>query len=174
MSKIRELLSSLSKDPRIKGLLKAVKEPENAEEAADEYASIAEKLGVSLPKEEVLTFLKDEEEKTRSQTEKADEAVKLSTEDLNQVAGGASGYVKDHPECDTTYTDHEWCWASDFCSVIINYYDAPDGSLNNLPDNCANNSYGDKMNEEIFTPDPEDDFYPTGDGSVQVWCTGLQ
>ena len=171
MIKIKECLMALRKNPRLAELLKGAKEPENAEEAADQYASAAEKLGVSLSKEEVLTFLKDEEEQVRSKTEKAVDMVKLSAEQLDHVAGGDGGYVKDHPECDTTYSDHEWCWFSDNCSVIISYYDDSTKENQFVEGDCDQNMFGDKLHEDILTPDG--DFFPTGNGEIQIWCKSL-
>ena len=167
MSKIKECLSALRKDPRIRELLKGAKEPANAEEAADQYTAAAEKLGVSLPREEVLTFLKEEEEKVRSQTEKAADTVALSAEDLNQVAGG---YVKDHNECDTTYADSEWCWISDNCAVAVRYYDDSTKENQYVEGDCANNMFGDRVEEMFMTAD---EGYDPTKGEFQMWCKNL-
>ena len=46
----------------------------------------------------------------------------LDDEALDAVAGGTE-YEKQNAACDTTYDKGEWCWFSDSCSVVINYYD---------------------------------------------------
>ena len=172
MNEVRECLTALGKDPRAKELLKGLRGSVNAESAAKQYAEIAEKLGFSLPEEKILAFLKEEQELVRSRTEKAAEQVEktaLSEEALEEVAGGDGGYVKDHPECDTTFSDNEWCWISDNCSLVITYYNEPKGNMR-LTDPCDNNAYGDKMHEEIWTPDPDDNFEPTKGSGYFVWC----
>ena len=124
MNEVREFLTALGKDPRAKELLKGKKEPANTEEAAEQYLSIAEKLGYKVTKEDILVFLNKQEQFLREKAEKAESAVKtaLDEEALDLVAGGTG----DNPGCAETFSPGEWCWITDSCSTIINGYSGSD------------------------------------------------
>ena len=172
MDEIRECLLALGKDPEARKLLLEMKEPGNTnmEEMAGLYAAIAEKRGVSLSKDQVLQFLKEEQERVRKLTEKAEEQIgkmPLAEESLDHVAGGAGG---DHNECESTFVDNEWCWISDACSLIISSYDKPSGAAPFADDAvCANNMFGTTLYETNWTQD--DEFSPSK-GSYWVLCVG--
>jgi hypothetical protein len=99
-------------------MMKAAKEPPNMEEAAAQYAEIAEKAGISVTKEAIQELLEEKEKVQQAATAKAESAVKeaLDPEDLDQVAGG-----KD-PRCADSFNRGEWCWFTDSCSYVINSY----------------------------------------------------
>ena len=120
MSEVKDFLKALNENPKAKELIKAAKEPANAEEAAALYADIAEKAGIAVSKETIAAFLKGKEENQQQATAKAEGAVKaaLNEDDLENVAGGG----KDE-RCDSTFDRGEWCWFSDSCSYVISYYD---------------------------------------------------
>ena len=97
MNEADVFLKALRTDPKAKELLKESGEPANAEEAAEQYAAIAEKLGFDVKKENILRFLNAKEKLHQAQTMNAESAVKeaLDEEALDSVAGGAG----DNPEC---------------------------------------------------------------------------
>ena len=125
MNEVKELLEKLKKDPKAIELLKAAKEPATIEEAADLYVSIGNQLGINVTRAAVLAYLKGRQVLQQKLTENAEKSVKeaLGDEALEAVAGGGE------LACESTY-DHngEWCWASDSCSLVINYYDKPEGN----------------------------------------------
>lgn len=156
MNEIKAFFKALRDDPKAKALLKEMKEPAEAEEAAAAYSAIAEKLGLSLPEDQLRAFLSSRESRCRELAEQAEKKA-LDEEAMDQVAGGA-----DHNECDTTFTDNEWCWFSDYCSVVINGYDAPSGAQNIMnEENCEGNRYGTEQEEFFYTPVDDDDSAPT-------------
>ena len=118
MSEMKDFLTALVKNPEAKKLLKGLKEPSGAEEAAAQYAAIAEKLGYNLSGEELFQALEAEERLQKANTGKAQGAVKeaLDEADLNAVAGGQK---LDDEICDSTAEIGEWCWFSDYCSWLI-------------------------------------------------------
>ena len=120
MNEVKDFLKALNENPKAKELIKAAKEPANAEEAAALYADIAEKAGIAVSKETIAAFLKGKEENQQQATAKAEGAVKaaLNEDDLENVSGGG----KDE-RCDSTFDWGEWCWFSDSCSYVISYYD---------------------------------------------------
>ena len=122
MGKIDEFWKALTSEEG-KELLNNAKAPENEEETAELYSSIAEKLGVKAPKGDVLNLLKAKEKVQQSLTEKAAGLVKKALDDdqLTGVAGGAELEGK-QATCESTFIPGEWCWASDSCSVIITDY----------------------------------------------------
>ena len=125
MNELKELLAKLKKDPKAIELLKAAKEPATIDEAADLYVSIGNQLGIKVSREAVLAYMKSRQALQQKVTENAEKNVKkaLDEEDLDAVAGGGE------LACASTY-DHsgEWCWVSDSCSMVINYYDTPTGT----------------------------------------------
>lgn len=115
---IKEFLKTLTTDPKAIELLKASKEPADDKEAINQYAEIAKKLGLDVSLKDLEAFLNAKEKLQQKLTEKADSAVKeaLDEKSLENVAGGING------ECADTYTYGEWCWFTDACSVMINFY----------------------------------------------------
>ena len=127
MNETKEFLVALGKDPQAKKLLKEMKKTANAEETAEQYLSIAEKLGYSVTKESLLGYLKDKEKIIREKTAKAESAVKeaLDDETLETVAGGAADPA--NPGCVSTFVPGEWCWVMDSCwALIISDYTGDD------------------------------------------------
>lgn len=120
MSEVKDFLKALNENPKAKELIKAAKEPANADEAAALYADIAEKAGICVSKETIQEFLKNKESRQQEVTAKAEGLVKaaLGEDDLESVAGG----VQDE-RCSSTFDRGEWCWFSDSCSYVISYYD---------------------------------------------------
>ena len=121
MEEIKKFFETLKTNPKGKELLTAAKEPATLEEAADLYVGIAEKLGVSLSKENMIKFLQAREKYQQAISEKAEGAVKeaLEEKDLDTVAGGAGGAT----QCADTFAPGEWCFITDSCAFVINYYD---------------------------------------------------
>ncbi len=118
MSKVNDFFKAISKDPEARKLLKDMKEPESPEEAAELYVGIAAKLGFSdITKESVAQFLAVKENVQKAVSAKAEADVKevLDEDSLEAVSGGGDG-------CSSTFEPHEWCWFSDSCGVVINYY----------------------------------------------------
>ena len=56
MSTVKDFLKELRESPKGMELLNAAKEPANAEEAAQLYADIAEKAGISVSQETICEF----------------------------------------------------------------------------------------------------------------------
>ena len=130
MNPVKNFLDRLTTDPQVKDMMKGMKEPAGAEEAADQYVAVAEKIGIALTREQILGFLKAKEDFQQTLTAKAEEQVEkaaLSEENLEAVAGGVGD-----PRCESTFDKGEWCWFSDSCSVIITGYSA---AGNNTADN---------------------------------------
>ena len=133
MNEVKEFLKILNTDPKTRELLRQTKEATSAEEAADQYVIIAKKLGMNLPKDQILTFLKNEEKFQKQRTSSADKVV-LSENEMNVVAGGTGPEIfDDQYEADTvgfcasSFKRGEWCWFSDSCSTLINFYDKEEG-----------------------------------------------
>lgn len=120
MSKINEFLNALEQNADVKELLKNQPKPDSDEEAAAVYVSIAEKLGFSVTKEEMLNGLKGLEKVQQEKTGASDAGLKQALDEaaLEQVAGGGAD-----PRCDDTFSAGEWCWFTDSCSYVIRFYD---------------------------------------------------
>lgn len=131
MNEVRNFLKALNENPTAKELMKAAKEPANAEEAAALYADIAEKAGIAVSKETIAEFLKTKEKNQQQATAAAEGAVKaaLSEDDLDNVAGGGA-----NEQCASTYDEGEWCWFSDSCSYVVSYYDMNLKKARKVPD----------------------------------------
>ena len=125
MSTVKDFLKELRESPKAMELLGAAKEPANAEEAAQLYADIAEKAGISVSKETICEFLKGKERIQKAVAAKAEETLKsaLSENELDNVAGGVELEGKQETVCKDTFMPGEWCWMSDYCSVVITSYD---------------------------------------------------
>lgn len=137
MNRLKEFFTVIRQDPKAKELMKSVGEPKSAEEAEEQYAAIAEKLGYDLSVEEIRHVLQAMESSQKARTGSAEDAVKASLDenDLNAVAGGGGPEFSD---CEMTHHPGEWCWMTDSCSMIINFYEG-------LPDDvdvvtCMNNT----------------------------------
>ena len=130
MSEMKDFLTALVKNPEAKELLKGLKEPSGAEEAAELYADIAAKTGTSISKDAILAILKEKEAIQQARSAKAEGAVRQALEenDLESVAGGAN------PGCDDTHSPGEWCWFTDSCSFVISYYDSAENTDPFKPD----------------------------------------
>lgn len=124
MEKMKEFLKALVTDPKAKELLSGMKESDSMETNAEQYHQIAEALGFSISKEQLLAFLQAKEETHKAYAARAEETVKKALEEaeLNAVAGGRDGKVT---ECQDTFSPGEWCTITDSCSYVIRFYDDP-------------------------------------------------
>ena len=116
MGGINEFLLALKQDDKAKELLKDQPKPASDEEAAGVYASIAEKMGFQVTKEDIVEGLKGLEKIQRTKTD-ADVKQALDEDMLEQVAGGGAD-----PRCSDTFSRGEWCWFTDSCAYIITSY----------------------------------------------------
>ena len=95
MNEVKEFLKVLSQDQKAQALLRQEREPASAEEAAARYAAIAEKLGFSLRKEDILSFLKNREQAAQALAGKAEQAVnKASPGRIHVWVGEEIGSMK--------------------------------------------------------------------------------
>ena len=117
MNPIDEFLKALG-SPKAKELMQGIKEPSNVEEAADKYLALAEKLGFSLRKEDILSFLKNREQAAQALAGKAEQAVNkaLDEADLDGVAGG---------NILEPFKTSKDCRFSNACERTINCFDGP-------------------------------------------------
>ena len=136
MNHVEDFLKALVTDPRAKEIMQGMKEPANVEEAAEEYFAIAEKLGFTLAKKDLLNCLKAKEQAHQAVAAKAEHAVKeaLDETDLDAVAGGAV------TDCEDTFSPGEWCFVTDSCAYVITYYDDPSIKLDDTYSKCTNNA----------------------------------
>ena len=90
-------------------------------DTAERYLGIAKELGISVSGEDILSFLQIKEKIQLEKAAKVEEIVKeaLDEEALENVFGGADS-------CADTYSEGEWCWFTDSCSMLICGYDAAD------------------------------------------------
>ena len=110
---IEKFFDTMRNDPKAKELVKAMPVPKTDEEAVEAYTKLAKELGFDLTADEIKSGLKAMESSRKAQSDK----VSLDAEDLENVAGGAN------LGCSDTHSPGEWCWFSDSCSVIINFYE---------------------------------------------------
>ena len=103
MNDVKEFFKKLATDPKGKELLKATKEPDTADEAANLYVGIAKELGANVSREDMLIFVQANEKEQRRAAEKAvaDVKVALADSELENVAGGAEGDA-----CESTQNGH--------------------------------------------------------------------
>ena len=113
-------LQALQNDPRAKELIRDMKIPEDREKASECYVSLASKLGYTLTKEEIMSAARELSKAQREQTGRTLAKVSLNDDELENVAGGVD--EPGHEGCDSSYHDHEWCWWSDSCNMIISFY----------------------------------------------------
>ena len=147
MEETKKFLQAISTDPKAKELMKGMKEPENVREAAALYKEVAKKLGYSLTKNDIIAMLTFMEKNQQEQTAKTEGSVKeaLDESTLDVVAGGQK-----IEGCESTADIGEWCWFSDSCSVVINYYDNSDKEVNVDYSSweCMNESFKDSSAEK--------------------------
>ena len=146
MEEVKQFLQEISTDPKAKGLMKGMKEPENVREAAAVYHEVAEKLGYQLTKNDIKTILAFMEKNQKEQTAKTECSVKQALDDsaLDAVAGGGENY----DNCDSTAYEGEWCWFSDSCSLIINYYSNEPVKVDYKQWDCVNDAFDGTHAEE--------------------------
>lgn len=136
---IKEFLKTITSDPKALELLKSGKEPANVDEAIARYSEIAKELGLDVKQDELAAFLHMREKVQKKLTEEAGAAVKeaLDENGLENVAGGADGEGEPAGNCASTMIIGEWCWLSDYCSVVINTYhsEKDDEVLNDVFEN---------------------------------------
>ncbi len=139
MEEIKKFLLAISKDQKVKDMMKGSEEPKTMEEASELYYGIAQKLGCKFSKEELLETMKKVENAKKITAEKVKEKVKKALEeaDLNVVAGGVCTNTVDadpiHSACQDTFNYGEWCWMSDSCSMVINDYSDAKGAYETDP-----------------------------------------
>ena len=158
MSSIKDFVQALTTNPKAVELLKEAGEPANIEEAAVLYADVAEKAGISVSKETICALLEQKEKIQQELTAKAESAVKEALDEnaLESVAGGIEGEKMD--KCASTAIPGEWCWFSDACSLVINYYDYPNLKYDEEAYNKAKEKYGgveDFDSFEVWTKEDE-------------------
>ena len=122
MNQAITFLKELQHNPEAKNLTANIKIPENEAEAVRAYVALAEKLGYNLTAEEIQAGAKTLAEEQRRKTKQAVSDVEkapLSEEALETVAGGDKGDYYGNT-CASSYTEGEWCWFSDSCSMLIN------------------------------------------------------
>ena len=61
MEEIRKFIKTLRSNPAALEMIQSAEEPANTEEAAEQYGAIAEKLGISVSKENILKYLNAKE-----------------------------------------------------------------------------------------------------------------
>ena len=116
MEKIKALMEAVKNDTKAMEMVKALGAPKNDEEAVAGYLKVAETLGFSITKEELYEGLKAIMAEQKAASDFTAEKISLEEAELEHVAGGTNG------ACSDTYTDGEWCWFTDSCSLIISYY----------------------------------------------------
>ena len=129
MSNFDTFMEAVKRDPRAKELVRGIKKPENDEEMAESYLSIAGALGFSLTKAEITEGLHTAMQEQKASSEKAAKAIekaRLDEDVLDQVAGGKN------EGCDDTHTLGEWCWWTDSCFLIITDYGAGTYDANDM------------------------------------------
>ena len=126
MNKVKEFLEAMQKDPKAREMAKSIDTPQNVEDIAAGYVQVAEAMGYSFTKDELVTGLVSLVKEQQEKTAKAEENVKQALDDsaLEMVAGGTPGDGTGDG-CDETYVPGEWCWFNDSCDIIINGYDPP-------------------------------------------------
>ena len=164
MGDIKKFLKTLATDPKARELLKG-SSASTIEEIAKVYAGAAKELGFQVEKAELVKFLEAEEKYSKEKAAKAEQTVKeaLNEDELETVAGGG---------CADTFAPGEWCFFTDSCSVVINYYTDKDAANYNVEGTCENNSFGDITTELMFTTEDEDDYWSKGD--YTLWCKGSE
>ena len=116
--KFVQLLQQMKKDPRAAELVRGIPAPTNDEEVIACYTDLAEKLGCELSKEEITEGLRALSREQQARTEAARQEMEkaaIGEGTLDMVAGGAGG--KDREPYDDDY-----CWWSDSCDRMINFY----------------------------------------------------
>ena len=178
MKDAKTFLEALKTDPRAKELMNAAEIPADPEKTADCYVTLAGELGYTLTKEEILAAAQEMSKAQQQKTARAMDKIALENADLDKVAGGDAG----NPACGSTYTDGEWCWFSDSCSVVIDYYIEGTPSLEpnapNIPDLPISEhefNFDDIMNGSHCTQVPElphDMLYECNNGAIPIDLDG--
>ena len=134
----RKFLQAISTDPKARELMKGMKEPENAKEAAALYQEVAEKLGYQVTKNDIKTMLTFLEKTQQEQTAKTEGSVKEALDEsaLEAIAGGG-----EDSRCADSFND-DWCWFTDACSFIINFYEK-EVKVDYSSWECVNESFAD-------------------------------
>ena len=112
MENAKKFFEEIIKTEEAKGLIASTEAPATEEARIAAYIDIAGKLGVELTADEINAYF--------AANIKADLA-ELDDEELSQLAGGADPGAG-HAECESTYTDKEFCWSNDGCDQIYNDY----------------------------------------------------
>ncbi len=154
MDQVQEFLDALHHDPRAKELAKEMKKPETEAETAESYVKLAQAMGYDITGKDILKTLLEMEQAQRALTDKANDAVvkiPLGDDALDHVFGGYNPYPID---CESTYTDGEWCWVSDSCKVIIMDYSVDEDDVLDIPDFEQNGSDMDIW-KSLYGDDPD-------------------
>ncbi len=114
MDEVRKFMEAMQNDPRAKELMDSMDVPVDEEKAVDVYLDLAKKLGFSISREELISWVQEKEEECMSRSERAeaDMAEELDSEKMSMVAGG-----KGRENCFKSYLG-KWCWYSDNCTKV--------------------------------------------------------
>ena len=133
MDQVKEFLNRLREDPKAREMVSGKEAPKSIEEEVGNYLRAAESLGYHITGRELLETVRAMDKSQKALTGEAETAIgkaPLNEETLDAVAGGTEGkVVKDHNECEYTYTDYENCWFNDECNIIFTHYDEPQNTL---------------------------------------------
>ena len=115
--KFSRLLQQIKTNPRAEELVREIPVPTNDEEAIACYADLAVTLGCDMSKEEITEGLRTLSREQQARTEAARremEKAAVGEDSLDVVAGGAGKRREPY--------DDDYCWWSDSCDHLINFY----------------------------------------------------
>ena len=115
MDKVNQLLDLVKSNPDAQKIAQELGIPKTDREAADGYLRVAKAMGIDMTETELLDGLHALMQEQHARSEQAAEKISLDEVSLDNVAGGLT-------ECGSTYEPGEWCWFSDSCDAVINYY----------------------------------------------------
>ncbi len=120
MNEVGKFMEALRDDPRAKELMNSIDVPDEEEKGVDAYLELANKLGSSISREDLLSWKQEKEKECVSRFEKAEAGMMeaMDPEEMSMAAGGKRGY----PVCESTFHKGEWCWFTDACKHVINSY----------------------------------------------------
>ena len=119
MDDVSKFLKAVHDDPEVREQLKKQSPPATDEEAVKVYVDLAARMGYTITTDEITRGLTGAEKFMQAKADSAAASVKEALDEsaLEHVAGGGAD-----PRCSTTFSTGEWCWFSDSCAYIINYY----------------------------------------------------
>ena len=133
-----EILKSIWADPRGRELLEGMEQRARTEQmdAPDAIAEVAVRLGYELSPADVRELMEQEDAQRKARTDEAASLVKLSDDELDDVAGGFWHFDTPKgtcnrlqhsnnrkPGCKEDFTDDD-CYVNDACEwYAVNYFD---------------------------------------------------